>query len=362
MPQDSAAEIRLLRNRIARLTEEAAVNERLFRKNRERELALLNADTVPQLLDAICHGLKASYALETVTLVLCDPQHEIRHLLLAERLRIEDFDRVIFADSLVGLAPQFGSLHRPWLGPYLGCDHQLVFPGSRDLSSIALIPLLRHDKLHGSLNFGSADPKRFTRHLATDFLAQLAVIATFAIENALNRARLLRSGLTDYLTGWHNRRYLQARMREEAARAARQGSDLACIIIDIDHFKSINDQYGHMAGDVALKEAAQRIDAQVRGSDASARFGGDEFVIVAPAIDRDQALALAERIRSAVSASPVAAGGGVSIAISVSIGGAVVTPAEPDADVRSLAETLLAEADAALYRAKELGRNRVEFA
>ena len=357
------AEVRRLRARIARLTEEAAVNERLFRKTRERELEILNAAGVPQLLDTLCRGLLRSYRLDTVTLVLCDPQHEIRHLLLSDRVRLEDFPEVIFADTLAGLAPQLASLSKPWLGPYMGCDHQLLFPGATDLASVALIPLSRHDKLEGSLNFGSRDPKRFTRHLATDFLAQLGAIATFAIENTLNRSRLVRSGLTDFLTGWHNRRYLQARMREELARAARQGSSVACLIIDIDHFKDVNDRYGHLAGDAALRETAQRIDAEVRGSDAAARYGGDEFVVLIPGVDRSQAAVLAERIRQSVSAAPIEAAPGVAVALSVSRGVAQVVPTrEQAADLKTVAEALIAQADAALYRAKQAGRNRVEYA
>ena len=170
------------------------------------------------------------------------------------------------------------------------------------MKSVALIPLRRQDRLQGSLNFGSADEKRFSRHLATDFLAHLGVIASFAIENTINRARLVRSGLTDFLTGWHNRRYLNARLKEELARAQRQGTRLTCLVIDLDRFKQINDQHGHLAGDVALREAAQRVDAHIRGSDAAARFGGDEFVVLAPGISSAQAAALAERIREAVCA------------------------------------------------------------
>ncbi len=116
----------------------------------------------------------------------------------------------------------------------------------------------------------------------------------------------MRSGLTDFLTGWHNRRYLHARLKEELARAQRQGSGLTCLLIDLDRFKQINDQHGHLVGDMALREAAQRVDAHIRDSDAAARFGGDEFVVLAPGISPEQAAALAERIRQAV--SEVAAG------------------------------------------------------
>jgi two-component system cell cycle response regulator len=360
--KDLQAEIRELRGRIAALMEEAANNEKLLRRSQERELELLKAENMAQLFDTICRGLKTSYALEAVTLVLSDPQHEIRHLLIADNVKLEDFPQVLFTDSLVGMAPQFNSFHRPWLGPYMGCDHQLLFPGVTGLKSAALLPLRRQDKLLGALNFGSVDEKRFTRHLATDFLAHLGVIASFAIENTINRARLVRSGLTDFLTGWHNRRYLNARLKEELSRAQRQGTSLTCLVIDLDRFKQINDQHGHLAGDMALREAAQRVDAHIRGSDAAARFGGDEFVVLAPAISPDQAVSLAERIRLSVCETPLKLPSGVQLNMTVSIGVAGITVVRDEPDLKDAAERLLADADAALYRAKQLGRNRVERA
>jgi diguanylate cyclase (GGDEF)-like protein len=360
--RDLESEVRELRAKIATLIDEASANERLLKRSQERELDLLKTENLPQVFDAICKGLRSSYGLDAVTLVLLDPQHEIRHLLIADRLRIEDFSDVIFADSVVELAPQFASFHKPWLGPYMGCDHQLLFKGAEGLRTVALIPLRRHDRLQGSLNFGSSAEKRFSRHLATDFLAQLGVIATFAIENAINRARLVRSGLTDFLTGWHNRRYLNARLKEELSRSQRQGTNLTCLVIDLDHFKQINDKHGHLAGDVALREAAQRVDMHIRGSDAAARFGGDEFVVLAPGIASEQAAALAERIRDAVCGTPMEVAAGTKLTLTVSIGVAETLLSRDDTDLKAAAERLLSDADAALYRAKQRGRNRVELA
>ena len=374
--RDVEAENRELRARIATLVDEAAANERLLKRSQERELDLLKADNLPQLLDAICNGLMASYALEAMTLLLWDPQHEIRHLLIADHRRVEEFPNVLFVDSVVGVAPQFNTFHKPWLGPYMGCDHQLLFPGvngtpaatgqaaaqNSGIRSVALIPLRRHDRLQGSLNFGSADEKRFTRHLGSDFLAHLGVIASFAIENSINRARQVRSGLTDFLTGWHNRRYLHARLKEELARAQRQGSGLTCLLIDLDRFKEINDQHGHLDGDMALREAAQRVDAHLRGSDAAARFGGDEFVVLAPDTTPDRAAVLAERIRVAVCDPPLELPDGARVTLTVSIGIAGIRLSRDEADLKAASERLLAEADSALYRAKQRGRNRVELA
>jgi len=370
--RDLEHEIRELRARIATLVDEATTNERLLKRSQQRELELLKAENLPQLFDGICKGLLASYNLEAVTLLLWDPQHEIRHLLIADQVSTDDFPSVIFADSVVSIAPQFSSFQKPWLGPYMGCDHQLLFPSVNQagvnqersplLKSIALIPLRRQDRLQGSLNFGSVDEKRFSRHLGTDFLAHLGVITSFAIENTINRARLVRSGLTDFLTGWHNRRYLHARLKEELSRAQRQGSGLTCLLIDLDRFKQINDQHGHLAGDMALREAAHRVDHHIRGSDAAARFGGDEFIVLAPGISTEQVAALAERIRLAVGETPLEINPGLKLNLTVSIGVASIVPDRNEADLKAVAERLLAQADAALYRAKQSGRNRVEIA
>lgn len=359
--RDLESEVRQLRARITALVDEAAANERLLKKSQQRELELLKADSLPQLFKLICEGLAVSYGLEAVSLVLIDPNHEIRHLLLAEQIRLEDFPNLMFVDSLVGLAPSFRVFQKPWLGRYVAGDHQLLFGKKTHVGSIALIPLLRQSKLHGSLNFGSADPERFARHLGTDFLAHLGVIAAFAIENAINRARLVRSGLTDFLTGWHNRRYLHVRLKEELARAQRNKTGVACLLIDLDHFKQINDRHGHLAGDAALREAAQRIDCQIRGGDAAARFGGDEFVVLAPALSAEQAHALAERIRHAVSAKPVEFAPEAQHTLTVSIGIAVMQMGQQRLDFKEAAERLLTEADSALYKAKEGGRNRAEL-
>jgi len=350
-----------LKKRLKELTAEAANNETILKRTQARELTLLRADTLAQLLHAMVDGLRESYALDAVSVVLLDPQHELRHLLLASGDRPDEFKHVFFVDSLVGLAPQFAVLHKPWLGPYVGADHHLLFPGNAILKSVALLPLPRKDRATGVLCFGSRDVARFTRHHGTDFLAHLGAVAAVCIENAINRARLLRAGITDFLTGWHNRRYLQQRLKEELARAQRRAGSIACLMIDIDKFKGINDGYGHLAGDNALKEVAQRVEAQIRTMDTAARFGGDELAILLPDASSAEAATLAERIREVIAAEPFALTAEVQRNLTVSVGVAAVAPGRHETDLKAVADRLLADADAALYRAKALGRNRVQM-
>lgn len=341
------------------LTAEVARNEDKLRRSQQRELRLLQAEDLRSLFVELTSGLLSSYGLQYVSVVLCDPDYDIRHLLLASGTAADSIEHLSFVDSLTGLAPQYVALHKPWLGPYAACDHQLIFPGSAGLKSVAMIPLQHRRELIGSVNFGSSDDARFTSQHASDFLEHLGVIASFAIENAVNRSRLLRSGFTDVLTGWNNRRYLQVRITEELARAQRHHANIVCLMLDVDHFKRVNDRWGHVAGDAALREIAQRIESQVRASDIAARYGGEEFVVILPNTDVAHASLLAERIRRAVAAEPVPLSDGGAANITVSIGIAEIAPQDSEQDLKTLGDSLIARADVALYSAKSSGRNCV---
>jgi diguanylate cyclase (GGDEF)-like protein len=366
-PSDSArvseltAEVRALQTRLNELTEEGSRNEALLRKTQERELELLRAGSLAQLLERLIHGLRISYQLDAVTLILHDPNHEIRHLLASDGFLLHELAEVQFVDVLATMAPRMGNLERPSLGPFRLADHELLLPKERHNGSLALIPLRRSGQLDGVLIFSSADRFRFTRELATDFLGHLGVVAAICLENAVNRARLVRSGLTDFLTGFHNRRYLHARLCEELARAKRDHQPIACLMIDVDHFKRINDEYGHLAGDAVLREVAQRIDDEMRLSDTGARFGGDEFAIVLPHGSIADGEKVATRVLEAVRSKAIVVAAQRSETITLSIGVASACPSpEGSPDYGELAEKLISEADAALYRAKSAGRNRIE--
>lgn len=344
------------------LTAEVARNEAKMRRSQQREMRLLQAEDLETLIRELTDGLRDSYQLAAVGLVLCDPDHDIRHLLLAAGVPADDFPGLLMVESLGGMTPLYIALRRPWLGAYAACDHQLLFRDAPPLGSIAVVPLLHRGHLIGSINLGSKDPQRFTREHAADFLEHLGVIASYCIENVINRARLLRSGFTDVLTGWNNRRYLQLRLVEELARARRDRGQLVCLMLDVDHFKRINDTWGHAAGDAVLRELAQRIESQVRASDVAARFGGEEFVVLLPNTDLAAGERLAERIRLAVAGADCRLPAGGSVPVTVSIGIAGIRPAAEETDLKTLGDSLLARADVALYRAKAGGRNRVSVA
>jgi diguanylate cyclase (GGDEF)-like protein len=352
---DNDAELSALRRQLAALTHEARRNEEAWQRAHRREMRLLEAVTLADLLERLTDDLRAAHGLAAATLVLADPEHEIRHLLLGQGRQLADYPGVLFVDSARALVPQLAG--RPWLGPFGPEAHALLFPANVPVRSVALLPLLRQDCTIGSLNMGSDRGDRFTAEHATDFLRHLAAIAAFCLENAVNRARLTRSGFTDVLTGLHNRRYLQSRLREELARCRREPSALTCLMIDVDHFKRINDRHGHLAGDEVLRQVARRVERAVRGSDVAARYGGEEFVILLPGTDPEAGGQLAERIRRTVADETFAITSSAEpLRITVSIG---VAEHRAGDDLDVAGETLLARADVALYEAKAGGRNSV---
>jgi len=354
-------ELEEARRQLARLKAGAKRNSEILRRSQARELTLLQAEDLPALFDRLINGLRRSYGLDAVTVVLCDPDHDVRHLMLAGGAKAGTPAGLNFVDSLAGMSPQYGRLSQPWLGKYHRADHQLLFPGVDNLRSIALVPLRQRDKLFGSINFGSKESVRFTDSHASDFLAHLGGIASFALENAVNRARLLRSGFTDVLTGWYNRRYLQVRLNEELARGRRQCKWLTCLMLDVDHFKKVNDQYGHATGDEVLREVAQQIETKIRATDVAARYGGEEFVILLPDTNAELGEQLADRIRASIAETPFKTTGGEEITVTVSIGVACASPQRSGEDFKTAGEALVARADVALYQAKSAGRNRVSL-
>lgn len=188
--------------------------------------------------------------------------------------------------------------------------------------------------------------------------ADLPIISIFAkqIGISLERARLFQEvqglALTDPLTGLQNRRSLFELGRVEFARAQRMKRPFCCMMLDLDHFKGINDVYGHMVGDQVLREFAGRCSESVREVDLVGRYGGEELIVLLPETDRPSSMDVAERLRNTVAATPIKVFD-KEIYVTVSIG--VATQDENTTDL----ETLIARADQAMYIAKHKGRNRV---
>jgi diguanylate cyclase (GGDEF)-like protein len=198
-----------------------------------------------------------------------------------------------------------------------------------------------------------------------DLIAIGAHVFKFLRRNTVELAyheRMSRLSSVDELTGAMNRRAIHESLSRDVTGAQREGYNVALIMFDIDHFKRINDTWGHAAGDVALIEVVRRIQLSIRSSDRLGRVGGEEFLVVLPDTNLLTAAVIAERLRSVANATPVTAEG-AEFAVSISLG---VTDLEEWAyvgggvvDVAKSIEGMLGLADAKLYEAKNLGRNRV---
>jgi two-component system cell cycle response regulator len=168
---------------------------------------------------------------------------------------------------------------------------------------------------------------------------------------ALFHEEIYRMTIFDALTKVHNKRYALDFLDREIARARRYASPLTLVILDLDHFKAVNDTHGHQAGDLVLEEAASRIAALIRREQLFARYGGEEFMLVLPELDREQVRDVCESVRNAIAAEPFDFDG-TPLKVTISLGGAMLDDAM-DRDA------LIGAADAQLYAAKRAGRNRV---
>jgi diguanylate cyclase (GGDEF)-like protein len=175
------------------------------------------------------------------------------------------------------------------------------------------------------------------------------------LELSIANQRAQEAALTDVLTGLYNRRHAMERLTQEWAEAERGHRPLCILAIDIDHFKSVNDKHGHDTGDAALRQFAEVLRVYSRTPDVPCRFGGEEFLLIAPDTPLEGALNLAERIRLGIQNKPLVAAG-VSLHLTVSIGVAEKSPRHANID------QLIKAADEALYHAKQNGRNRTEKA
>lgn len=340
------------------LLEQARINQQIMQRHQDFDLRLIGSGEFRDLIETVSLLMPNTFNLEIVTLTLIDHDFDIRRILQDLQIGLDEYPNVLFHVEGATPLPQ----DKPTLGPYQKALHKQLFP-SYQPASVAVLPLMRHQKPIGCLALGSAHEARFTGNLATDFIERLASVVAICLENVINNERLKHIGLTDPLTGVNNRRYIEQRMQEEISRAQRERSALSCLFIDIDHFKRVNDKFGHQSGDDVLREVATRIKKELRLSDSLGRYGGEEFIVLLTQATVHDAARIAERIRASVAQHAIEiAGADEALQITVSIGAAAQSPPDRSIPADAARQKLVARADEALYRAKESGRNRVVLA
>ena len=220
--------------------------------------------------------------------------------------------------------------------------------------SLLVVPLFVRHQVLGSLHLFGEHADSFSIE-DVQLLWMLALIAESMLARDSSNESLLHFAFNDFLTGLKTRGYFEQQLELELARAERRGTTLVLLMIDIDHFKNLNDRFGHQAGDIVLRDVAALLARDLREIDTAARYGGEEFILLLPETDLPGARLVAQRLRYSVEQARFFTGadGGEPKHVTISLGVAIFP-----ADARQKRE-LIEASDAALYEAKALGRNRV---
>ncbi|OIQ01262.1 MAG: sensory box protein [Zetaproteobacteria bacterium CG2_30_59_37] len=342
-----AEENRQLRQYVAEVMDRLRENERLFARLFDLESKVLASSDPEDLCFALLRGLRSNFELDMVRFWFSrssfiggrqmDGVSE-RDLVWLEKCEIE---RMGLNQKHVWLMQLSDDKGFDWLE---GRDHHLA--------SMALLVLGDLQRPFGVLGLGSVDGERFQPGKSADFLQHLAQVVGLSLENAVSRERLARLAITDSLTGSHNRRFLQPHSHQPLSKWFGQGVDVCCLYIDVDDFKSLNDRFGHEAGDDVLSKLASTIAGIARAQDPLIRMGGDEFALLLPGCPLDKAQTIVGKLIEQCNAILTH-----DQRISVSAGLAFASAAD-DKRVKEL----IGDADQAMYVAKALGGGRFELA
>lgn len=213
-----------------------------------------------------------------------------------------------------------------------------------------IFPLMSEGEITGCIVAHSTMDKLTEEEIL--YITELTKQSAITIERANTYSEILQNATMDALTGLNNRRQFEIRLGEQYSIANRQNTPLCAIMTDIDFFKKFNDTYGHAVGDTVLRTTANVIKSELREYDIPSRYGGEEFCILLPQTNIEEAKVVAERLRSAVENEKIELSENEIIHVTISVGLA-------ELDVKDMAEDLYMKADSALYKAKENGRNRV---
>jgi len=360
-PNSLSSENKALRQRLDTLLSEARANEDKLRRFDALEHRLIGARSLVELVRLLLIDYRAEFAIDFINLSLVDGDLEATRILDGELRDDPRLAGLSLVQSAAALEALYGGVAQPQLAAFDAELHGRLFASSAlsQLRSVALLPLSRRGQTIGGLHFGSRELDRYSAASGTHFLARLAGIVAVCVDSALNQERLTLAGLTDALTGVHNRRFFEHRGLIEVALARRYRHPLACLFLDLDFFKRINDSHGHAAGDAVLTAAGGLIQGQLRAGDTVARYGGEEFVVLLPQAPAQHAAEIAERIRARIAARPLLLPSGESIAVTVSIGLAMLADDAAAREPVAIAAQMVAAADQAMYAAKQQGRNRV---
>ena len=347
-----------LKATIKELIDSARYNQQTQDKFYALELYFLEANSYELLIRRILTDLKRQLKLSQVELFLLDPQQETQQL-ITEIYGLLNYKHLSYLDSVSAIKSIYAGDIQLILSNEQN-DIDKLGPGMSQ--SVALLPLRRGNHIIGSLHLGSRDQQRFHPGLGGEFLLHLGTIISVCIESSINQERYKHLSLVDLLTRAKNRRFFFQALATEIARSKRSKKPLSCLFIDIDHFKLVNDNHGHLTGDRALRCVADSIVPLLRQSDVLARFGGEEFTVLLPDCDLSHAEEIAERIRDKISQVSIANDKSQNFQLTVSIGVSYWQEGQQGfTDSEAIQTHLISQADKGVYQAKEDGRNCVRI-
>lgn len=311
---------------------------------------LRSTHDMTQMLEAILDTAADAVDADAAVLWRFTPTRDQIYPALRRGLREEEVDRIGVGEGVAGLVAERS------VRILVPSETSSVFPSDKEPPHpvVAAVPLYSQHRVTGVISvYRSADSSPFTAE-DLDAVSFLAEQGGVAIENVVLHEEAQRLSLTDGLTGVFNRRYFQMQFRQLLATAIRFERPFSVLMLDLDHFKIINDTHGHQRGDAILIEFSQRVSSVLREVDTFSRYGGEEFIALLSETGLSGALSTADKIIEVIGSEPFGAEGEVPIDLTVSIG--ISCYPEHGDSFGSLVEA----ADQALYAAKQAGRNRAE--
>lgn len=318
------------------LLDNARRNETLLRRLQTLELQLLSCQGWAELLTLLCVDIPKQYALSSLTLCLFDPK---------ERFRV----------SILRSLPTEQAHLISTLEFYRECaSHPSVQYLNQDAMSALSLPLYRQQECLGYVRLEADDAGRFSQGMATDFLQHTASVIAACLVLVYQQEEQARLAITDPLTGVENRRGLELSFSQLWEQGLREQRPLSLMMLDLDYFKRINDEYGHAVGDYALQALCRTVRQVIRPYDHIGRIGGEEFVLLLPGCGAQQMDELANRIQQSVRLMPLPIQDKNCVGVTAS--GSYMTVL-PDAVQAFTLNQLLDHLDGYLYQAKDRGRD-----
>ncbi len=328
-------------------------NEEIARKFFEIETSILTIRQFKDFLHRLLREIREKFNIPYVWITLIEGSEPLKLLESVEPPpSVRKNLRTITKEDLMRLTDNRRS---PVLINDRLQDFESILPeqGRKKIRSLAIVPLTLDREVIGSLNLADPSDQRYAPGMETTLLEQLAVKVSICLSNVMAQEKLRMLAFQDALTGLLNRRVLEEALRREFSRAGRYGTPLSVLFLDLDHFKELNDLHGHDFGDEALKYVAVHLRIMSRQSDLVARFAGDEFVVILPHTEGEDAFRFADRIQTFFLTNPMRRGE-THVTLSLSCGVAT----NRDRNV-SDAASLLRKADERLGMSKKIKKGKV---